>query len=100
MGHGGAVIASINTLLSFTGTSSFSTNSAMQGGAITAYRNSTLTFDGNISFTMDRRQRLTMKIVVEVQCMSVSSAFSILPHTTVHWDNNHANLGGAMHLCC
>ena len=26
----------------------------------------------------------------------ISSAFSILPHTIVRWENNHANLGGAI----
>ena len=99
-GHGGAVIAAINTLLSFTGTSSFINNSAMKGGAITAYRNSTLTFDGSISFINNGYK---MNIDNESSCggamyLSVSSAFSILPHTTVHWENNHAYLGGAIYV--
>ena len=28
--------------------------------------------------------------------LAISSLFFVLPHTTVHWENNHANLGGAI----
>ena len=30
--------------------------------------------------------------------LAISSTFSILPHTTVHWENNHASLGGAIYV--
>ena len=30
--------------------------------------------------------------------MSIGSTFSILPHTIVHWENNHAYFGGAIYL--
>ena len=45
--YGGAINA-YEGVLTFTGSSSFSSNSAEQGGAISAYYNSILTFDGNI----------------------------------------------------
>ena len=30
--------------------------------------------------------------------MGPKSTFSILPNTTVHWENNHAALGGAIYV--
>ena len=30
--------------------------------------------------------------------MGFKSTFSILPNTAVHWENNHATSGGAMHV--
>ena len=87
MGHGGAVIAAINTLLSFTGTSSFSTNSAMQGGAITAYRNSTLTFDGNISFTNNGQKT---KIDNENSC---GGAMYVCQFSFLHFAPHNCALG-------
>ena len=38
--------------------------------------------------------------------LAFNSTFSILPQTTVHWENNHANSGGAIEVhdssftCC
>ena len=31
--------------------------------------------------------------------MGIQSTLSILPNTTVHWENNHATLGGAIYVC-
>ena len=97
-GIGGAIYTNNNSSLSFTGTSSFSSNSAMQGGAISANVYSTLTFNGSISFTSNGRYRYT-----DINgdnhggaiYLSVGSAFSILPHTTVCWENN---LEGAIYV--
>ena len=44
---GGMFYAVANITLNFIGTSSFSSNLAMQSGVIAANLNSTLTFDGN-----------------------------------------------------
>ena len=90
-GDGGAVNAYDGVVLNLTGSSSFSSNSAKQGGAITAYYNSTLLFDGSISFVNNTGDSHGGALY-----LYISSAFSILPHTTVHWENNHANLGGAI----
>ena len=90
-GIGGAIYANNNSSLSFTGTSSFSSNSAMQGGAISANVYSTLTFNGSISFTSNGRYQYTNINGYNhggAIYLSVGSAFSILPHTTVCWENN------------
>ena len=98
--NGGAIAAETNISLSFTGTSNFNSNSAMQGGAIFAIRNSTLTFNGANTFTNNGHTN-KFNINNGVSCggamyLAISSLFSVLPHTTVHWENNHANLGGAI----
>ena len=100
-GNGGGIFASTNISLSFTGKSNFSRNSAMQGGAISAISNSTLTFNGANSFTNNGRTTNEFNINNGVSCggamyLGISSFFSIFTHTTVHWENNHANLGGAI----
>ena len=102
-GNGGAIYAATNISLSFTGTSNFSRNSAMRGGAISAISNSTLTFNGSISFT--NNGHTTNKFNINngdsrggAMYLGISSLFSIFPHTTVHWENNHANLGGAIYV--
>ena len=101
--HGGAIAASTNISLIFIDTSSFSSNSAMQGGAISAIQNSTLTFNGANSFTNNRHTTIKLNIKNRVSYggamfLAISSLFFILPHTTVHWVNNHANLGGAIYV--
>ena len=93
-GNGGAIFAVTNTSLSFTGTSSFLSNSAIEGGAISANSNSKLTFNGNVSFTDNGHN--TDDSHGGAIYLAISSFFSILPHTTVHWQNNYANLGGAI----
>ena len=95
-GNGGAIFAVRKTLLSFFDTSSFCSNSAMQGGAIFANLNSTVTFNGNISFTNNGQN--TRDSCGGAMYLGISSTFSILPRTTVHWENNHANLGGAIYV--
>ena len=97
--NGGAIIAYISVVLTFTGTSSFSSNFAMQGGAISAYFNSTLMFDGNICFTNNgdfpgiKRDSHGGAIY-----LFIGSTFSITHDTTVYWENNHAKLGGAIYV--
>ena len=93
---GGAIFALFRVSLSFTGTTIFSSNSAMQGGAISAHRNSTLTFNGSISFTNNGHD--TQDSRGGAMYLASSSTLSILPHTTVSWEDNHANLGGAIYV--
>ena len=100
-GNGGGIYAATNISLSFTGTSNFSRNSAMQGGAISAISNSKLTFNGTNSFTNNGHTANEFNINNGVSCggamyLAISSFFSIFTHTTMRWENNHANLGGAI----
>ena len=92
--EGGVIFAAVNTSLVFTGNSSFNSNSAVQGGAISAEHDSTLTFDGNVSFTNNGHN--TGDSRGGAMYLAIGSTSSILPHTTVYWKNNHANLGGAI----
>ena len=97
---GGAIYAARSISLNFTGTSSFSNNFAMQGGAIYANLNSTLIFNGSISFT-NNANKLSEDTGVSrggAIYLSIRTTLSILPHTTVCWKNNHANLGGAIYV--
>ena len=96
---GGAIYAQVSISLYITGTSSFQSNSAIQGGAISANVNSTLTFNGNIKFTNNGHN--TAKVRDShggALYLAISSTFSILPHTTIRWENNHAILGGAIYI--
>ena len=85
---GGAIYSGLKIFLSFTGNSSFSSNSAMHGGAIFAYE-STLRFDGNISFTKNGHN--TGDSRGGAIYLYISSSLTIMPNTTVYWENNHAN---------
>ena len=90
---GGAIYAVVHVSPCFTGNSSFISNSAMQGGAISANSDTALTFNGNINFTNNgyRDSRGGAMYLID-------STFSVLPNTTVWWENNHANLGGAIYV--
>ena len=94
--NGGAILAAVQTSLSFTGISSFISNSAMQGGAISANSYSTLTFSGNISFTNNGHNIRDSR--GGAMHLAIDSTFSVLPHTIVYWENNYANLGGAIYV--
>ena len=99
--HGGVIYAGFNMLVSFTGTSNFSSNSAMDGGAIYADSNSTLTFNGSISFINNGNHINKFNSRVSyggAMYLFSSTTLSILPYTTLHWENNHANLGGAIYV--
>ena len=94
--NGGAIYAAGYTSLSFTGTSSFSSNSAINGGAISANFYSTLTFNRNINFTNNGQIRRDSR--GGAMHLAVHSTFFVFPHTTMYWENNHANLGGAIYV--
>ena len=97
--NGGAIIAYRSVVLTITGSSNFISNLAIQGGAISAYFNSTLLFDGSISFNNNgdfagiNRDSRGGAIY-----LFIGSTFSITHDTTVCWENNHANLGGAIYV--
>ena len=93
-GGGGVIYTAYDMSMSFT--SNFSSNSAMVGGAITATDNSTLTFDGSISFT-NNGFHIHGNSQGGAMYLAICSTFSILPNTTVYWENNHASLGGAIY---
>ena len=95
-GYGGAVQISDNKVLSFSGTSEFINNSAEDcGGAIATGSNCTVNFKGTSNFTNNTVSGgdafggggLYMKY---------KSTFFIYPNTTIYWENNHAQLGGAI----
>ena len=98
---GGAISAHEYVIITFTETISFISNSALQGGAIVANRNSNLTFDGHINFTNnghDNNNADNLDSHGGAIYLALNSTFSILPHTTVCWENNHATLGGAIYV--
>ena len=94
--NGGAIYAAIHALLSFTGTSNLSRNLAMQGGAISANSNSALTFNGNINFTNNGHNIRDSR--GGAMHLAIQSTFFVFPNTTVCWENNYANLGGAIYV--
>ena len=93
---GGAIYVGYNTSLNFIGTNGLTSNCAVQGGGIFAYE-STITFNGKISFTNNGHNYTEDSRGGAIYLYS-SSTFSILPHTTVCWENNHAHLGGAIYV--
>ena len=96
--YGGAIFAATNISLNFNGTSSFGNNSAILGGAIFAYGDSKLTFNRSIIFINNGKHINNIDEVSEggALFLTTSSTFSVLPHTTVCWEQNFATLGGAI----
>ena len=94
---GGAIQTYINNALNISGTSNFINNSASTGGAICAILNSSLTFNGTIHFTNNGHYWGELSYGGGVY-IGVNSTVSILPNTTVHWENNRAKMGGAIHV--
>ena len=80
-------------VLSFSGTSNFINNSADNGGTIYADNYSKLSFNGTVNFTNNicsvdvNGDPVGGGVYMGLQC-----TFSILPNTTVYWENNHATL--------
>ena len=101
---GGAIYAVYNTVLSFSGINNFLDNTAISGGAIYAESNTTLTFNGTTYFTNNGHHggRIDTRTTGSTKgggvYMGFRSTFSILPNTSVYWENNHANFGGAIYV--
>ena len=94
--NGGAIFAVVHASSYFTGTSSFSNNSAIQGGAISANSDITLIFSGNINFTNNGNNIRDSR--GGAMHLGISSTVFVLPHTIMWWENNYANLGGAIYV--
>ena len=97
-GVGGAVCTFGSNVLSFNETTNFINNSAHSGGGAVYVDNySNLSFNGTVNFTNN-----ICSVDENVDAagggvyMGLQSTFSILPNTTVYWENNHANFGGAI----
>ena len=65
--------------------------------------NNTLTFNGTIYFTNNGHFGKGVSQVNGYNYgggvfMGLISTFSILPNTTVYWENNHASVGGAIYV--
>ena len=88
--YGGAIYEIGNTI-SFIGTSNFINNSAYYGGALCIYNS--LSFIGTSNFISNTAEESGGGLY-----MGIKSTFSILPNTTVYWENNHATLGGAIYV--
>ena len=93
--YGGAVYTSDNVEFSLNGIDSFIGNSARYGGALFTNSNSRLRFNGTIIFTNNGKGDT---LSGGGMYLGLKSTFSILPLTTVYWENNRANLGGAIYV--
>ena len=95
---GGAIYTSDSGLVSFSGTSNFDSNIAIEGGAVST-SNSTLIFERTINFINNGNDTSSNenRHGGGVNLMR-NSKISILPNTTVYWENNHAYLGGAIYV--
>ena len=101
--QGGAIYGLKNTALNFDGTNNFTNNSAYSGGAICTTANSILTFNGIIYFINNGHYRGEVYSLDGYTYgggvfMAINSTYSILPKTTVYWENNHATFGGAIYF--
>ena len=98
-GVGGAVYTSGSNVLSFNETTNFINNLAHSGGGAIRADESKLSFNGTVNFTnnicsVDENEDAAGGGVY----MGFLSTLSILPNTTVYWENNHASLGGAIYV--
>ena len=98
--YGGAILTYNNNILNFSGASNFINNSASAGGAICATHNSSLTFNGTIHFTNNGYYwgGVTYGGGGGGVYMGVNSTVSMLPNTSVYWEKNHAQIGGAIYV--
>ena len=100
---GGAISTISNSVFSFNGISNLINNSAEWGGAIRTLFRNTLTFNGTIYFANNghhggRVNTHSGYTYGGGMYLGVKCTFSILPNTTVYWENNHASLGGAIYI--
>ena len=94
---GGAISLSDSISLNFTGTSNFINNSALKflggGGAISASYKVLLSFTGRSNFINNSATDQNGGGIY-----LIASSFSVMPNTTLYWENNHAHLGGAIYV--
>ena len=94
---GGAIFTYDNNVFNFSGTSNFTNNSASGGGAIATNANSSLTFNGTVQFINNGHYWGRASSGGGVY-MGINCTVSILPYTTVYWENNSATFGGAIYV--
>ena len=97
---GGAIITSMS-VLHLHGSSNFINNHAVHGGAIYADHNSSLAFGGTIHLTNNGGKIDTLSGYDTNEggvYMGIQSTYSILPNTTVYWENNRPTLGEAIYV--
>ena len=98
-GGGGAIYTSNCSTIIFTGSTNFDSNFAAYGGAINAYGNATLTFNGTVSITNNGRELNTSRDNYGGgMFIAMDSTLSLLPNTTIYWENNRASSGGAIYV--
>ena len=100
----GGAICAFNALLTLNGTVSFTNNEAnntyggkAQGGAIYAV-NAILTLNGTVSFTNNKANNSFVGSGTGGGMYLQNSIVSILPNTTMFWENNRASCGGAIYV--
>ena len=97
-GAGGAIYTiGSSTVLTLNGTSQFINNSAIYaGGAIYTIGSNKVTFNGIINIA--NNYGVNEYNLGGGMYVGPKSTFSILPHTNVYWEKNHAQLGGAIYV--
>ena len=103
---GGGIYTEIDAVIHFNGNNSFlnnfiSSSGSCYGGAILLNTGSTLMISGSINFTNNVSRTDTIKGDIAYGggvYMGVKGTWSILPDTTVFWNNNHATYGGAIYV--
>ena len=100
-GVGGGIYTETDTVIEFSGNTSFlnnliSSSVTSYGGAILLNSNSTLVFSGSINFTnnghnVSRTDTIKGNMAYRGGVyVGVKGTLSMLPDTTVFWNNNHA----------
>ena len=95
--RGGAIFTYDNNVFNFSGTSNFINNSASGGGAVSTNANSSMTFNGTVHFTNNGPYWGGGTSGGGVY-MGILCTVSILPNTTVYWEDNCAQVGGAIYV--
>ena len=89
--HGGigAISTSYNVNLVFNGTTNFVSNG---GGGIRASANTSLLLHGTVTLIDNKASKWGGGVYLG------GSTLSVFPNTTVYWERNHADLGGAIYV--
>ena len=93
---GGVIYIGSSVIRFNNGTNKFINNTAFKGGAIRVIHKAALVFNEDIYFVNNRgRGGYTLGGGMYIE---VGSNVSMLPNTTVYWENNHATRGGAIYV--
>ena len=108
-GVGGGIYTETGAVIEFSGNTSFlnniiSSSVTCYGGAILLNSNSKLVFSGSINFTNNGHNVSRVDTIKGNMAygggvyVGVKGTLSMLPDTTVFWNNNHATYGGAIYV--